>query len=198
MAERRHVADRGRRRGRRLPGLVKDLVLGAAGLLGLVAVGWAVYAHQTGATVIVLKTGSMAPDLPAGHGVLSYPVDAADVKVGDIVTTRLDDASPLVTHRVVSVEEMPGEPGKRSIVMRGDANEIDDLFPYQVDWVYRADRPIPYAGPVMAILKSPLVLGGVVLLVGLLVLWAFWPASVEEIEDELADENDPDNVPEPV
>ncbi|MFT4298985.1 MAG: signal peptidase I [Aeromicrobium sp.] len=187
MAHRRRGESAGRRRGRRLPGLLKDLVLGVAGLLGVVAVGWALYAHYSGATVIVLKTGSMSPDLPAGYGVLSYPVDADEVEVGDIVTTRLDDASPLVTHRVVRIDMVPEHPEKRSFVLQGDANEVEDVFPYTVDWVYRAEMPLPHAGPMMAILTSPLVMGTVVLLVGLLVLWAFWPASVEDIEAEITE-----------
>ena len=36
-------------------------------------------------------------------------------------------------------------------------------------------------------MTAPWFLGGVALLIGALVVWAFWPAPVDEIERELAD-----------
>ncbi|GAA1533073.1 signal peptidase [Microbacterium ginsengiterrae] len=173
------------RKGRR-PGLAKDIVLVVAALLGLATVGWTVYAQVTGATIIVLKTGSMSPGMPQGSGALSMPADAAELEIGDVVSAKLDDSSPWVTHRIVGIDSVPGDPQKRELVLRGDANATDDLFPYTVEKVLRVQFPIPFAGPVLAVVTAPLFLGGLVLVIGLLVVWAFWPAPVEEIEEELA------------
>ena len=180
-AQPRHAA-----RARRRPGRVKDIVLVVAALLGLVTVGWTVFTQVSGATIVVLKTGSMSPDMPQGSGALSLPADAAELEIGDVVTAKLDDASPLVTHRIVRIDEVPGSPEKRELVMRGDANETDDLYPYTVETVLRVQFVIPHAGAVLSVVTSPMFLGGVVLVIGMLVVWAFWPASVDEIEEELA------------
>lgn len=173
-------------RARRRPGRVKDIVLVVAALLGLATVGWTVFTQVTGATIVVLKTGSMSPDIPQGSGALSLPAEAAELEVGDVVTAKLDDASPFVTHRIVRIDEVPGSPQKRELVMRGDANDTDDLYPYTVEKVLRVQVAIPHAGAVLSVVTSPLFLGGMVLVIGMLVVWAFWPASVDEIEEELA------------
>lgn len=173
-------------RARHESGSVKDVVLVVAALLGLLTVGWTAYAQLTGATIVVLKTGSMSPDMPQGSGALSLPAEAEDLEVGDVVTAKLDDASPFVTHRIVAIDEVAGSPEKRQLVMRGDANDTDDLYPYVVEKVLRVQFAIPHAGAVLQVIRSPLFLGGVVLLIGVLVVWAFWPAPMEEIEEELA------------
>lgn len=172
-------------RARQRSGRVKDVVLVVAALLGLATVGWTVFTQVTGATIVVLKTGSMSPDMPQGSGALSLPAEADELEVGDVVTAKLDDASPLVTHRIVQIDEVPGAPQKRELVMRGDANDTDDLYPYTVEKVLRAQFAIPHAGAVLSVMTSPLFLGGLVLVVGMLVVWAFWPASEDEIEEEL-------------
>lgn len=169
----------------RLDGVFKDVVLAFAALLGICAVSWLVYTHQSGATVIVLKTGSMAPTIPQGSGAISKPVPASALAVGDIVTVRLDDASPLVTHRIRSIATVPGEPAMRSLILQGDANKTPDMFAYKVTQALKVSVTIPRAGYVMRALRTPIFLGAVVLTVGLLMLWAFWPAPLEDIEQEL-------------
>lgn len=175
---------RGRRSGR-VNDLGKDVVLTLGAACGVLALVWLAYAHLTGATIVVLKTGSMSPAMPQGAAAVALPVDAQDLAVGDVVTVRRDDASPLVTHRVVDVEEVPGAPASRSLTLRGDANDADDLFPYEVDRVLRTSYSLPHAGYVASVLQTPPFLGGIVLMIGLLVLWAFWPARLEDIEAEL-------------
>lgn len=173
-------------RARRRSGHVKDIVLVVAALLGLATVGWTVFTQATGATIIVLKTGSMSPDMPQGSGALSLPAEAGELAIGDVVSAKLDDASLLVTHRIVRIDEVPGSADKRQLVMRGDANDTDDLYPYTVEKVLRVQFAIPHAGAVLSVVTSPLFLGGLVLVIGMLVVWAFWPASEDEIEEELA------------
>ena len=173
-------------RARRRSGRVKDIVLVVAALLGLATVGWTVFTQVTGATIIVLKTGSMSPGMPQGSGALSLPAAAPELKIGDIVSAKLDDASLPVTHRIVRIDEVPDSPQKRQLVLQGDANETEDLFPYTVERVLRVQFAIPHAGTVLSVVTSPLFLGGLVLMIGMLVVWAFWPASEDEIEEELA------------
>lgn len=174
------------RRRRRAPGF-KDVVLAVAAILGLAAVGWTVYSQTTGATIVVLKTGSMSPAMPQGSGAVSMPTDAADLEIGDVVTVRLDDASLPVTHRIVGIDGIADTPNARELTLRGDANDTDDLYPYVVERVLRVAMPLPHAGAVLSVLTAPWFLGGMVLVIGALMAWAFWPGPLEEIEQELAE-----------
>jgi signal peptidase len=176
----RHAA-----RARRSTVHVKDVVLVIAALLGLITVGWTVFTQVTGATIVVLKTGSMSPGMPQGSGALSLPAEADELEVGDVVTAKLDDAAPFVTHRIVQIDAVPGSPQRRQLILRGDANQTDDLYPYIVEKVLRMQVAIPHAGAVLSVVTSPLFVGVVVLVIGMLVVWAFWPAPIDEIEDEL-------------
>lgn len=59
--------------------------------------------------------------------------------------------------------------------MRGDANDSDDPFPYEVDTVRLVHFSIPGVAPIIVQLGNPFVLGGITLAAALLVGWAFWP-----------------------
>ena len=173
------------RRHTRFHDVLKDVVLGVAALLGVLCIAWLVYAQQTGSTVIILKTGSMSPTIPQGSGAISKPVPAGELVAGDIVTVRLDDASPLVTHRVKTVEPITGEPNRRRLTLQGDANDVPDQFPYQVSSALKVQMVLPHAGYGIQTLKQPIFLGGSIVVIGVLMLWAFWPPPLAEIEREM-------------
>ena len=73
----------------------------------------------------------------------------------------------------------------RSLILQGDANKTPDMYPYKVSMALKVQFAIPKAGYIMRTLKAPIFLGGVVLGIGLLIVWAFWPPPIEDIEEEL-------------
>src|SRR4051812_10481433 len=82
--------------------------------------------------VSVVKTGSMAPGMPAGSLLISRRVPSASLKPGDVVTLRRPGSSLFVTHRVVRVDHTTAGP---ALMTKGDANTAVD------DW--RVPLPTP-------------------------------------------------------
>ena len=122
-------------------------------------------------------SGSMEPTIHTGSVVIDVPVQASDVKVGDIVTfVRPDNQSELVTHRVIQVESGPNG---RQWITKGDANGAAD--PWRVPATgsgYKYDFSIPSVGFLLVWLQSPI--GRLLFLVvpaaalGLLTLYELW------------------------
>lgn len=78
-----------------------------------------------GAQPYTVLTSSMTPDLPPGTLVVVKPVDAADLRVGDVVTYQLRSGDPeVVTHRIRQVNAVVD--GTVSFQTRGDANDVAD------------------------------------------------------------------------
>lgn len=156
------------------PQRLTDLVFVLLGSAGALAIVWLVFAGITGATVIVFKTGSMAPTLPQGAASVSLPTLASDLRVGDVITVAIDDSSLPVTHRIVSISET-GNHATREVVLKGDDNDTADLFPYVVTEVPKVIVGAAGWGTALETLRAPFVIGGLTLGVAGLVLWAFWP-----------------------
>lgn len=97
--------------------VVTAALTAAAIFLAPTLLGWQV------ATVI---TGSMAPVYPAAAVVAIAPVDAADVRSGDVIAFRAEADRPMVIHRVVGVAQGADGPEFRT---KGDANEDADATP---------------------------------------------------------------------
>lgn len=101
------------------------VVIGAALISLTVAV---VIPRVAGATPYTVLTGSMRPSLPPGTLVVVKPVDASDIRVGDVITYQLESGkAPVVTHRVTDVRHSVG--GDTTFITRGDANEVADADP---------------------------------------------------------------------
>jgi signal peptidase len=124
-----------------------------------------------GVSVVRLETGSMSPTFPADSMLLVRSVPAEQVEVGDVVTVSRDGTVP-ITHRVVSV--IPRGSGAE-LVLRGDANTVDDPEPYQVARVGLVIGGIPFGGGALVAVQSPPGLGVATVVVATLVLWAWWP-----------------------
>ena len=107
-----------------------------------------------GATPYTILTGSMRPSMPPGTLVVVRPVEADDVRVGDVLTYQLRSGDPeVVTHRVVSVG-VDGD-GDRVFRTQGDANDIADeawVKPVQVKGVLWYD--VPHLGRVTNLLNG--------------------------------------------
>lgn len=161
-------------RARRHP--VKDAVLTLAGFCGLLCLVWLAASLAFGVSIVIFMTGSMAPTAPTGSGALVRSIAAADIKVGDVVTVQRVGTRLPVTHRVVSIAPDPDDAASRMLVLRGDANEVSDPFPYQVTEAKLVMVTIPGLGTLLVAARTPLVMGVLTLLVAALVLWAFWPS----------------------
>lgn len=120
---------------------------------------------------LVFRSGSMGPEIPAGALALSRPADAADLRVGDVVSVISTDHAR-VTHRVVGID---GTGEARVLTLQGDGNSSPDAEAYQVSEADRVFWSVPWVGHAVAWLGSPLgrfVLGG--LTVGILA-FVCWP-----------------------
>lgn len=122
--------------------------------------------------LILFRTGSMSPEIPAGAVALVRQIPATDAHVGDVVTVDRPGALP-VTHRVVSTHPLGGD--RAELVLRGDANPQNDPAPYRVATVRIVLWSMPGGAQLIGFLSSPLFLGTATLGATALVAWAFWP-----------------------
>lgn len=129
-------------------------------------------------TLIMFRTGSMSPTIPAGSVAVVQERPASSVSVGDVVTVDRPGELP-VTHRVTSIAAGPSDDA-RTITLRGDANDVDDPAPYEVTTVRTVLFSMPAAAPIVAAMGNPFVLGGITVCAAALVVWAFWPRDREE------------------
>jgi signal peptidase len=112
-------------------------------------------------------SGSMEPQLKMGGVVVTRPVEAGDINVGDIITFHSPLSEQLISHRVIAVE------GSSSLSFRtkGDANEDADSFvvPAQ-NLAGKVCFHIPYLGYAAQFVRSPLGLLLTLCLPGLIIM----------------------------
>ncbi len=152
--------------------VVRGTLLNVAAVLGsvcIVLVGLALVFHVT---LIMFKTGSMAPGIPAGSLAVVRQIPAEDARVGQVVTVDRPHALP-VTHRVVS--KRPGADGTTVLVLKGDANPTVDPAPYAVRTVRLVVWSMPGLAYVIVWLGNPFVLGALTVAVAALIVWVLWP-----------------------
>jgi len=163
-------------------------------VLGLAC--WFGYAAVTNATLITFRTGSMSPTMPQGALAVTLPATADELRVGDVVTVQRAGEKLPVTHRIVEIGPVvpppanapelraaaPGgsppvldDPANRELQLRGDDNRQNDPLPYVVHDVRRVVFSVPGLGNTLMMLQSPIGAGAMILIVGALVVWAFWP-----------------------
>ncbi len=135
-----------------------------------------------GPTTLVVRGPSMAPAIPIGALVVTTPVEAAALAVGDVVAMRVGPEQAVFTHRIVRVVPRQGEVW---IETKGDANDTSDpaIIPAS-SVVGRVSLTVPVIGYLVVLLSS---LSGVLLLIGLvgmLLLGAWILESVELDEQE--------------
>lgn len=146
------------------------LTLAAVG--GLVCIVLVFLAFFFNITLIMFKTGSMSPTIPAGSLAIVQQIPASDIHVGDVVTVNRPPGPP-ITHRVTSVSPAAGD--ARSITLRGDANQTDDPAPYVVTTVRIVLFSVPQLAYAVNAVSNPLALAGITIGAAGLVTWAFWP-----------------------
>lgn len=161
------------RRRRRMGRMLGDLALWIAAAAGTLCILLVVLAMTAGITLILFRTGSMSPTIPAGSVAVVQRIPATEVEVGDVVTVDREGELP-VTHRVTSVAAGESD-AERVLTLRGDANAADDPFPYTVSTVRVVLFSVPGIASGIAALGHPFVLGGLTAGATLVVVWAFWP-----------------------
>ncbi|MGW9022569.1 signal peptidase I [Leucobacter chromiiresistens] len=150
---------------------VGSALLNLAALGGLVCIVLVVLSALCNVSLIMFKTGSMSPTIPAGSLAAVREIPASEIEVGDVLT--VDRAGELpVTHRVTSVA---GAGESRTITMRGDANAADDPMPYTVTSAREVLLSVPHLAKAVVWFSNPWVLGALTLSASALVTWAFWP-----------------------
>lgn len=158
---------------RRVGSFVGGTLLNLAALGGLVFVVLIVLSVAFNITLIMFKTGSMSPTIPAGSLAVVKQIPAADIRIGDVLTVDRGESLP-VTHRVTSVT---GTGTERTITMKGDANQAEDPLPYTVAEARRVLVSVPGLTHVVVWFANPWVLGSLTIATSVLVTWAFWPKS---------------------
>jgi signal peptidase len=102
---------------------------------------------------------SMEPGLSAGT--LVVVAQQPSYRVGDVVAYRVPHGEPAEGHNVI--HRIVGGSAIKGYVMRGDNTDQDDMWqPRPPDVIGRAWLVIPGVGPVLALLRSPMVIASVV------------------------------------
>ncbi|MBK0418867.1 hypothetical protein JD276_07455 [Leucobacter sp. CSA1] len=152
---------------------LRETLLTIAALGGAACIVLVILAFAGGYSLVMFKTGSMSPTIPAGSVALVREIPAGEVSVGDVLTVDRPGSLP-VTHRVTSVAAGPSA-AERVITMRGDANDVEDPLPYTIERGRVVVGSVPHLAHVIVWFGSPWVLGGITVGAALLVTWAFWP-----------------------
>lgn len=108
----------------------------------------------TGATPYTILTGSMRPSLPPGTLVVVKPIDADDIRAGDVITYQLESGKRrVVTHRVTTVGQSLR--GDTIFTTKGDANNAADALPVMpVQVKGKLWYSVPYLGHVNDVLTG--------------------------------------------
>jgi signal peptidase I len=154
-------------------GVVGDVVLNILAVGGVVCIALVACAFLFDITLIMFKTGSMSPQIPAGSLAVVRQVPADSVIVGDVVTVDREGKLP-VTHRVVATHTI-SESGITVLELKGDANADADPGLYQVTEVREVLWSVPGLARVIVYFSNPYVLGVITLSMATLVVAVFWP-----------------------
>jgi len=151
---------------------LREVLLNIAAAGGAVCILAVVCALLFNITLIMFKTGSMSPTIPAGSLAVVREIPAEGIAVGDVVTVDRPGKLP-ITHRVQAV--LPAEGQARTITMKGDANAEPDPAPYVVERVRVVLFSVPGLAQPLAAAANPVVLGVITVAVSALVTWVLWP-----------------------
>lgn len=149
--------------------LTKRIGLGVLllALLGSAIAGASLY--QQGYRAFVVRTGSMAPAIPAGDLVIDRPL-SGNLRAGDVITFQVSPTE-LVTHRVTST-------GPEGIRTKGDANTDPDVWTVPKRRIVGVvDAHVPNAGYLVVFMQQPTGAAALMTLgVAFLLLWGlFFP-----------------------
>lgn len=162
-------------RQRRIAQMAGDAILWVVAVAGALSICLAIASFFWGYGVILFRTGSMTPTIPAGSAALVHKIPASEIRLGDVVTVDRPGTLP-VTHRVVKIQTpQSASGGVRVVELRGDANAFNDPSPYTVTSVRKVVFSVPGIAPFIAQFQRPLWRMAVAVAVAALMLWALWP-----------------------
>lgn len=144
-------------------------------ILLVVAAAIVIVGYLLGWRADTVLSGSMEPILKVGGLVVARPITPADIKVGDIIMFSLSPGDT-VCHRVVAINTEPS----LLFVTQGDANDHADpnpVMPSQVLGIVCFH--VPYVGYIIQYIKSPLIMGGIIVLV-IFIVYLSWVSSREK------------------
>jgi signal peptidase I len=100
--------------------------------------------------LLSVDSGSMAPTVAEGDAVVIRSVNPLDISKDDIISYRSpEDASLIITHRVLLVDPLTGQ-----LITKGDANSSLDPTFSSSEIVGRVAYIIPGAGHLVDVLHS--------------------------------------------
>ncbi len=106
-----------------------------------------------GLQIYTVVSPSMAPNIPTGS--IVYVARADELKVGDVITYKLDD-NTLSTHRIIQLVPDPNDPSEVLYRTKGDANnDPDKLLVSQRQLVGKVVLAIPLLGFVADYIQHP-------------------------------------------
>lgn len=178
-----------RPRSRLTGGTAADVLLWILATAGTVCIMLVILAFAAHLTLIMFRTGSMSPTIPAGSVALVQRIPADQIRIGDVVTVDREGELP-ITHRVTSVDGV-GSDARTRITMRGDANAQDDPAPYDVSSVRIVRFSVPGIANAVAFLQTPVAIAVMTVGASGLILWAFWPRRARRSRMPLAEETAP-------
>ena len=136
-------------------------------VLIMILAAFTLFAPHFGWRVDTVFSGSMEPQLKVGGLVVTRPVAAEDITVGDTITFYSPLSEQLTSHRVIAVEEGP------PFYFRTEGNGNEDTDPFIVpseNVVGKVCFHIPYLGYVTQFVKTPLGLLLTLCLPGLIII----------------------------
>lgn len=166
------------RYGRSIWSKIEDGALTVLAGLGVVCIIATFAAFSLNISLIMFKTGSMTPTIPAGSLAVVKQIPASDIRIGDITTVARGEGQLPVTHRVISTTPVGG--GVYSIEMQGDANPSPDSQPYEVTEVKKVLWHAPGLAYVVSTVSKPIYMAAITVAASLLVVWAFWPRAQKQ------------------
>lgn len=115
--------------------------------LGTLCLLMALCMFAFGLKPLIFASGSMGPEIPTGSLGLAVPVAMSEIVPGEIVSV-LNSEGTRVTHRVV-------ENGPSGLILKGDANPVEDLQPYVVETADQLLLSVPLLGYVISWFSQP-------------------------------------------
>jgi signal peptidase len=119
----------------------------------IMAAAFTFLAPRFGWRVDAVFSGSMEPEIKVGSVVVTRPVEAETIKVGDVITFNSPLSETPTTHRVVSVEKG----SELRFQTKGDTNEDADPFTVPAQNVMgKVCFHVPFFGYFSQFAKTPL------------------------------------------
>lgn len=171
---------------------LQNNLLTVGAILGTLCLLVALAGMLLGAKPLVFRSGSMSPSVATGALGISLPVQAQEIRTGDIISVE-NSAGVRITHRVVTSELVNGS---ATVTLKGDANAVSDPEPYVLRTADRVAFSVPLVGYGVAWLSSPAAMFAGGLFTSFLLYLAFGSARTKRAEKRPQDPDDgPDAEP---